>query len=167
MRTEDRRHLSSQLVAVREAHGPDTSGIPHQLFQHGVPSLVGLLVSETPLKETCKRRDVVKVGVLKLTIGRDGVSPHQIPHTEIIKSFVKGEAGHGTFKDMLRGGIGFTAVPAIVPRAGGSPPNVGIGVDAALGSNKRTIILRDVGIVTLVLMSIGLGAVVRHVVVGK
>ena len=124
---------------------------------------MGLPVPKTSSKETCEGRNVVKVGVFKPTVGRDGVSPHQILHTEIIKSFIEGKAGHSVLKDTLRGGIWFMAVPAIVPRAGGSTPDIGIGINAALGSNKRTIIPREVGIVTLVLMSIGLGGVVGHV----
>ena len=119
------------------------------------------------MKETCEGRDTVEVRVLQPTVSGDGMSPHQIPHTEIVEPFIEGETSHGMLKDMLRGGIWFTAVPAIVPRAGRTPPNVGIGVGTGLGSNKRTIIPRDVGIVVFVLMSIGLGGVVRHVVVGK
>ena len=64
-----------------------------------------LLVSETSLKETCEGGDAVKVGMLQPTVGGDGVSPHQIPHTEIFESLVEGETGHGALKDTLRGGI--------------------------------------------------------------
>ena len=126
---------------------------------------MGLLVSETSLKETCEGRDGIIVGVFKLTVGGDGMSPHQILHTEIIESFVEGEVGHSMLKDTLRGGIWFMVVPAIVPRAGRPPPNEGIGVDVTMGSNKRTIIPRDVGIVALVLLSIGLGGVAGHLLV--
>ena len=66
---------------------------------------MGLPVLETSSKEVCEGRDIVKVGVLKLMVGGDGVSPHQILHTEIVEPFVEGEAGHGVFKDMLSGGI--------------------------------------------------------------
>ena len=74
---------------------------------------MGLLVSKTSSKETSEGRDVVKVGVVKTTIGGDGMSPHQIPHTEIVRPFVIGEASNGLLQDMLRGGIWFAA---IVPR---------------------------------------------------
>ena len=63
---------------------------------------MGLPVSETSSKEANKGRDAAEVDVVKSTIGRDGMSPHQIPHTEIIEGFVKREVRTGTFKDMLR-----------------------------------------------------------------
>ena len=90
------RHLFPQLVAVRKAHTPDASGISHHLLHSRVPSLVGLPVSEASSKEACKGRDAAEVAVVKTTIGRDGVSPHQIPHTEIVEGFVEREVGTGT-----------------------------------------------------------------------
>ena len=126
---------------------------------------MGFPVSETSLKETSEGRDGVKIRVVKSTVGRDGVSPHQIPHTEIVEGLVKREAGHGPFKDTLRGGIWSAAIPGMMPRAGGSPPDMGIGVDVMPRRNKRTIITRDVGIVTLVLLSIGFGGVAGHLLV--
>ena len=76
---------------------------------------MGLLVSETSSRETCEGGNVVEAGVLRPTVGRDGVSPHQIPHTEIFKSLVEGETGHGALKDTLRGGIWLMAVPGPIP----------------------------------------------------
>ena len=54
------------------------------------------------------------------------------------------------------------AISGVMPGTGGSPPDMGIGVDAMLRSKKRTIIPRDMGIVTLVLLGVGLGGVVGH-----
>ena len=116
------------------------------------------------MKEACEGGDVVEARVLKPTVGGDGMSPHQIPHTEIIESLVGGEAGHSTLKDKLRGGIWFTAVPAIVPGAGGASPNIGIGVNAMRVADVRRVILRDVRIVVLIVASI-LGRVGRHLLV--
>ena len=93
---------------------------------------MGLPVSETSSKEACEGRDTTEVMIVKSTISRDGMSPHQIPHTEIIKGFVEREVGTGTLKDMLRGGIWSPAVSDMAPRAGGSPPDMGIGVDNTL-----------------------------------
>ena len=98
---------------------------------------MGLPVPETSSKEACEGRDIVEVG-------GDGVGPHQILHTEIVEPFIKGKAGHSTLKDMLRGGIWFTAVPAIIPRAGRLSPNVGIGRGVTRVANVRRIIMRDV-----------------------
>ena len=87
-RSEEKRNLLPQLVAVRKAHGPDTCGVSHRLFHSGIPSLVGLPVSETSSEEACEGRDTTEVAVVKTTIGGDGVSPHQIPHTEIDRKSV-------------------------------------------------------------------------------
>ena len=65
---------------------------------------MSLLVSETPSKEACEGRDTTGVMVVKSTVGGDGVSPHQIPHTEIVEGLVEREVGTSTFKDTLRGG---------------------------------------------------------------
>ena len=121
---------------------------------------MGLLVSETPSKETSKGGDVVEVGVFQTTVGRDGMSPHQIPHTEIFESIVIWETGHGALQDTLRGGIWSVAIiPRPVPGAGGSPPDVGIRGRAALGGKKRTIILRNMGVIVDIARRVG-----RHVV---
>ena len=56
---------------------------------------MGLPVSETSSKEAGEGRDAAEVIVVKTTIGRDGVSPHQIPHTEIVEGFVEREVGTG------------------------------------------------------------------------
>ena len=85
-----------------------------------------------------------------MTVSKDGVSPHQIPHTEIIEGLVEREVGHSLLKDMLRGGIRSAAISGVMPGTGRTPPDAGIGVNATLRSNKRTIIPRDMGIVVLV-----------------
>ena len=103
-----------------------------------------LPVSETSLKEACEGGDSVEVGVLQLTVGGDGVSPHQIPHTEIIKGFIKGKVGHGMLKDMLRGGIWTTAISGVMPRTGGPPPDMRIGVDTTRVVDMGRVITRDV-----------------------
>ena len=105
---------------------------------------MGLPVSETSSKETCEGRDVVKVGVFKLTVGGDGMSPHQILHTEIFESLVEGETGHGMLKDMLRGGIWLMSISGPVPGTGGPPPDVGIGRGTTRVADVRRIIPRDV-----------------------
>ena len=56
---------------------------------------MGLPVSETSSKEACEGRDTAEVVVVKSTIGGDGVSPHQIPHTEIVEGLVEREVGTG------------------------------------------------------------------------
>ena len=56
---------------------------------------MGLPVSETSSKEACEGRDATEVAVVKTTIGGDGVSPHQIPHTEIVEGLVEREVGTG------------------------------------------------------------------------
>ena len=48
-----------------------------------------LLVSETSSEEAGKGRDGVEVGVLKPTVSGDSMSPHQIPHTEIVEGLVE------------------------------------------------------------------------------
>ena len=114
------------------------------------------------MKEACEGRDATKVVVVKSTVSGDGVSPHQIPHTEIIEGLVKREVGTSTFKDTLRGGIWSPAVSDMPPGTGGSPPDVGIGVDDTLMRRSTIVTLTNMGIVTLVLTSIGLGGVVGH-----
>ena len=129
---------------------------------------MGLPISETSSEETREGRDAAEVAVVKTTIGGDGVSPHQIPHTEIVEGLIEWEVGHGSFKDMLRGGIWSLAVSGVTPGTGSPSPDLGIGVDTMLRSKKRIIIPRDMGIVVLVLLGIGLGGIARHVlVVGK
>ena len=56
---------------------------------------MGLSVSETSSEEACEGRDTTEVVVVKLTVGGDGVSPHQIPHTEIVEGLVEREVGTG------------------------------------------------------------------------
>ena len=64
---------------------------------------------------------------------------------------------------MLRGGIWSPAVSNMSPRTGGSPPDVGIGIDDTLVRRRSTVIRpRDTGIVALVVMGIGLGGVLGH-----
>ena len=124
---------------------------------------MGLLVSETSLKEACEGRDTTEVVVVKPMVAGDGVSPHHIPHTEIVEGFVKREVGTGTFKDTLRGGIWSAAVPNVAPRAGGSPPDIGIEVDTTLVRRRSVIIaMRHTRVVALVLLGIGFGRVARH-----
>ena len=120
-----------------------------------------LPVSKASSEETSEGRDVVEARVLKMTIGGDSVSPHQILHAEILEPFVVGEASNGLLQDTLRGGIRFVVIiPRPVPGAGGPPPDVGIRGRAMLRGKKRTIILKDMGIV----MSIVARRVRRHVV---
>ena len=57
---------------------------------------MGLPVSETSSKEAGEGRDAAEVAMVKSTISGDGVSPHQIPHTEIVESLVEREVGTGT-----------------------------------------------------------------------
>ena len=167
-RSEEKRNLLSQLVAVGEAHGPDTSGVPHQLLYVGVSPFMGLPVSETSSKEACEGRDATEVDVVKLMIGGDGVSPHQILHTEIVQGLVEREVGTGTFKDTLRGGIWSVAVPNVAPRAGGSSPDIGIGVNTTTRGRSTIISARNTRVIAPVLLSIGFGGVVGHEdVVGK
>ena len=64
-----------------------------------------LLVSKTSSKDASEGGDVVEVGVVRTTISRDSMSPHQIPHTEIFKSLVVWEVGNSALHDTLRGGI--------------------------------------------------------------
>ena len=123
---------------------------------------MGLLILETSLEETGEGRDGVEVRVLESTVGRDSVSPHQILHTEIFKSLIVWETGHSTLQDTLRGGIRLTAIPAPVPGAGGTPPDVGIGRGATRVVDARKIIPRYVSIITLVGVSIRMGGVRRH-----
>ena len=124
---------------------------------------MGLLVSKTSSKEACEGRDATEVLVVKLTVGGDGVSPHQIPHTEIVEGLVEREIGSSALKDMLRGGIWSLAVSNMSPRAGGSPPDVGIGVDDTLVRRRSTIVpTRNPRVVALVLTSIGLAGVGGH-----
>ena len=56
---------------------------------------MGFPVSETSSEKACEGRDTTEVVVVKSTVSGDGVSPHQIPHTEIVKSLVKREVGTG------------------------------------------------------------------------
>ena len=56
---------------------------------------MGLPVSEASSKEACEGRDAAEVAVVESTVGGDSVSPHQIPHTEIVEGFVKREVGTG------------------------------------------------------------------------
>ena len=124
---------------------------------------MGLPVSETSSKEACEGRDAAEVVVVKTTIGRDGVSPHQILHTEIVEGLVEREVGTGALKDMLRGGIWSPAVSNVSPRTGGSPPDMGIGVDDTLVRRRSTVIrLRDTRVVAFVVAGIGLGGVLGH-----
>ena len=161
-RSEEKRNLLPQLVTIGEAHGPNTSGIPHQLLCVGVPPFMGLLVSEASLKEAGEGRNAVEVDMVKLTVSGDGVSPHQIPHTEIVEGFVSREVGTGMFKDTLRGGIWSSAVSGVTPGTGSPPPDLGIGVNVT--RRGSTIITpRDMRIVALILLSIGFGGVVGHV----
>ena len=116
---------------------------------------MGLPVSETSSKEAFERRDAAEVVVVKSTIGRDGMSPHQIPHTEIVEGLIEREVGTGMLKDMLRGGIWSSAVLDMVPGAGGSPPDMGIGVNSTLVRRRSTIVpTRDTGVVAPVLLGI-------------
>ena len=115
---------------------------------NSVPSLMGLPVSETSSKETCEGRNVVEVGVFKLTVGGDGMSPHQIPHTEIFESLVEGETGHSTLQDTLRGGIWLAGVSGPVPGTSGSPPNVGIRRGVMRVMDVKRIIPSNMGKVT-------------------
>ena len=126
---------------------------------------MGLPVSETSLKETCEGRNVVEVGVLQLMVGRDGVSPHQVPHTEIFKPLIEGKTGHGALQDTLREGIWLVGVSGPVPGIGGPPPDVGIGVDTMRVVDVRRIIPRYVAIVVFVVVSIRAGGVVGHLLV--
>ena len=127
---------------------------------------MGLPVSETSSKEAHEGRDATEVVVVKSTVGGDGVSPHQIPHTEIVEGLVEREVGTGALKDMLRGGIWSPAVSNMSPRAGGSPPDVGIGVDDTLVMRRSTVIRpRDTRVVALVVAGIGLGGVLGHLLV--
>ena len=127
---------------------------------------MGLPVSKTSSKEAGEGRDAAEVVVVKSTIGGDGVSPHQIPHTEIVEGLVEREVGTSALKDMLRGGIWSPAISNMSPGTGGSPPDVGIGVDDTLVRRRSTVIrLRDTREVALVLLSIGLGGVAGHLLV--
>ena len=64
---------------------------------------------------------------------------------------------------MLRGGIRSPAVSDMSPRTGGSPPNVGIGVDNTLVERRSTVIRpRDTRVVALVVAGIGLGGILGH-----
>ena len=131
---------------------------------------MGLPVSKTSLKEAGEGGDATEVGVVKSTIGGDGMSPHQILHTEIVEGFIKREVGTSMFKDMLRGGIWSLAISGVTPGTGSPSPDLGIGVDATLRRKRSTIVAtRDMGVVMFVLLGIGLGRVVRHVlvIVGK
>ena len=56
---------------------------------------MGFPVSETSSEEACEGRDTTEVGVVKSMVGGDGVSPHQIPHTEIVEGLVEREVGTG------------------------------------------------------------------------
>ena len=100
-----------------------------------------------------------------MTIGRDDVSPHQIPHTEIFESFVVWEVGNGALQDMLRGGIGsFMVIPGPVLLTGSTPPDMRVRGRVTLSGKERTIILKDMGIVTNVVMMRG---VRRHKMGGE
>ena len=97
-----------------------------------------------------------------MVISRDGVSPHQIPHTEIIEPFVVREVGNSLLQDTLRGGIG--SLPVITrpsSLAGSTSPGVRIRGRVMLSSKKGTIILKDMGIVTSIVL------VGRHKMVGE
>ena len=51
----------------------------------------------------------------------------------------------------------------MVPGAGGSPPDMGIGVNDTLMRRRSTIVaLTNMGVVALVLLGIGLGGVAGH-----
>ena len=63
---------------------------------------------------------------------------------------------------MLRGGIWSPAVSNMSPRAGGSPPDIGIGVDDMLVRRSTVIRPRDTRIVALVVAGIRLGGVLGH-----
>ena len=96
-------------------------------------------------------------------VGGNGVSPHHIPYTEIVKGFVEREVRTGTFKDTLRGGIWSSAVSDMVPGTDSSSPDLGIGVDDMLMRRRSTVVtLTNTRVVALVLLSIGLGGVVGH-----
>ena len=103
---------------------------------------------------------MVKVRVFQPTVGGDGMIPHQIPHTEIVKGLVIGEVGHSSFKDMLRGGIGSMAISGVIPGAGGTPPDMGIVIDPMRVTDVRRIITRDVGEIVNIVARAG-----RHVLV--
>ena len=76
------------------------------------------------------------------------MSPHQIPHTEIFKSFIIWEVGNGVLQDMLRRGIGsFLVIPGPVPLASSTPPDVWIGKWLVRVEDMRRIPSRDVVIV--------------------
>ena len=73
------------------------------------------------------------------------MSPHQIPHTEIVEPFVEREVGNGSLQDMLRGGIRGVVVAGVIPGTGLSSPDLGIGVDATNPRRRSTVIRpRDV-----------------------
>ena len=90
------------------------------------------------------------------------MSPHQIPHTEIVESFVEREIVGGTLQDLLTGGIRVMAVSSPRPLAGGSPRDVGIGVAADPRRRSTVIRPRDMRVVALEVTSIGLGGVLGH-----
>ena len=124
---------------------------------------MGLPVSKTSSEEACEGRDTTEVDVVKTTIGGDGVSPHQIPHTEIIEGFVEREVGTGTLKDMLRGGIWSPAVSNMSPRTGSPSPDMEIGVDDTLVRRRSMVIRpRDMRVVAPVLLGITFGGVAGH-----
>ena len=124
---------------------------------------MGLPVSKTSSKEACEGRDATEVVVVKSTIGGDSVSPHQIPHTEIVEGFVEWEVGTGALKDMLRGGIRGPAVSDMSPRTGSPSPDVGIGVADTLVRRRSMVIRpRDTRVVALVLLGITFGEVAGH-----
>ena len=80
-----------------------------------------------------------------MMVSGDGMSPHQILHTEIFESLVIWEVGNSLLRDTLRGGIWFTAIiPRPVPPIGLTSPDVGVGIMVMRVKDMRRIPSRDV-----------------------
>ena len=140
-----RRHLLVQLVAVCKAQGPHTCITPHRLLQHSVSAFTGLLVSETSSKETSKAGNVIIVRVVQMMVGRDGVSPHQISHTEIFESLVKWKVSNSSLHNTLSRGIWCAAIiPGPVAVTGTTSPDIEIRGRAKKAGDVRRITSRDV-----------------------
>ena len=82
------------------------------------------------------------------------MSPHQIPHTEIIESLVVREVGNSPLQDTLRGGIPAAATTGVVPRTGRTPPDLGIGVGTTGVGDMKRIPRRDRRVVVLIVPGI-------------
>ena len=81
-------------------------------------------------------------------ISGDGMSPHQILHTEIVKPFIVREVGNGLLQDTLRGGIGsLLVITRPIPLAGSTSPDVWIGRGMTRVEDMRRIPSRDVVVV--------------------